>query len=179
MKRNELRLPLPCVAALLCCARAVAAPSALPADVPEALRAPAGANLVLAVHASGTQIYVCKAADDDKFQWTLKAPDAQLRDAHGAVVGHHFAGPSWKYKDGSEITGKAVAHVDSPDPTAAAWLLVNVVSHAGSGLFERVTTVQRLHTHGGAAPPAAGCDAAKAGREARVPYTADYYFYAP
>ena len=179
MKRNELRLPLPCVAALLCCARAIAAPSALPADVPEALRAPAGANLVLAVHASGTQIYVCTAAADDKFQWTLKAPDAQLRDAHGAVVGHHFAGPTWKYKDGSEITGKAVAHVDSPDPTAAAWLLVNVVSHAGSGLFERVTTVQRLHTHGGAAPPAAGCDAAKAGREARIPYTADYYFYAP
>jgi Protein of unknown function (DUF3455) len=179
MKRNELRLPLPCVAALLCCAQAVAAPGALPADVPEALRAPAGANLVLAVHASGAQIYVCTAAAADKFQWTLKAPDARLRDAHGAVVGRHFAGPTWRYKDGSEITGKAVAHVASPDPGAAAWLLVNVVSHAGRGLFERVTTVQRLHTHGGAAPPAAACAAAQAGREARIPYTADYYFYAP
>jgi hypothetical protein len=169
----------PCVVALLLVTRAVAAQIAAPADAPDALRAPADAKLVLAVHAVGAQIYRCGAAADGQFQWTLKAPDARLHDAHGAVVGHHSAGPSWKYKDGSEITGKAAAHADSPDPRAVPWLLVNVVGHSGSGLLDSVTTVQRLHTHGGAAPPASNCDAAKVGREARVPYSADYYFYAP
>jgi hypothetical protein len=170
---------LPCVVALLLVTHAVAAQIAAPADAPDALRAPADAKLVLAVHAVGAQIYLCGAAADGQFQWTPKAPDARLHDAHGDVVGHHSAGPSWKYKDGSEITGKATAHADSPDPRAVPWLLVNVVGHSGSGLLDSVTTVQRLHTHGGAAPSAANCDAAKVGREARVPYSADYYFYAP
>ena len=168
---------LPLVAALLCVTHAVAAQLAPPADVPQALSAPAGARLLLAVHASGVQIYGCAPAADGKLQWTLKSPDAQLRDARGAVVGHHSAGPSWRYQDGSEITGKAVARADSPDPQAIPWLLVNVVGHSGSGLFAQVTHVQRLHTHGGAAP-AAGCDATTQGHEARIPYTADYYFYA-
>ena len=178
MSSHKLWRRLPCVAALLLVTHAVAAPVAAPADAPEALKAPAGTRLVLAVHATGAQIYVCAAAADGKFQWTLKAPDAQLHDAHGAVVGHHAAGPSWRYKDGSEITGKAAAHADSPDPQSIPWLLVNVVSHTGGGLLERVTSVQRLHTHGGAAP-AGGCDASTQGHEARTPYSADYYFYAP
>jgi hypothetical protein len=178
MSSHELWRSLPCVAALLLVTHAVTAQVAAPADAPEALKVPADARLVLAVHATGAQIYVCAAAADGKFQWTLKAPDAQLHDAHGAVVGHHAAGPSWRYKDGSEITGKAAAHADSPDPHAVPWLLVNVVGHSGSGLLEPVTSVQRLHTHGGAAPAATRCDAAKVDREARVPYSADYYFYA-
>jgi hypothetical protein len=90
---------LPCVVALLLVTHAVAAQIAAPADAPDALRAPADAKLVLAVHAVGAQIYLCGAAADGQFQWTLKAPDARLHDAHGDVVGHHSAGPSWKYKD--------------------------------------------------------------------------------
>ena len=39
-----------------------------------------------------------------------------------------------------------------------------------------VTSIQRLATHGGV-EPAQPCDAANAGNEARVRYTADYYFY--
>jgi Protein of unknown function (DUF3455) len=172
---NRLRIPL-CAAMLLLGAPLLHAQAASPADAPETLRPPAGAKLVLAVHATGVQIYVCAAAADGRPQWTLKAPDAKLHDAHGTVVGHHSAGPSWKYKDGSEVTGKAAAHVDSPDPQSVPWLLVSVVGHSGSGLLEQVTSIQRLHTHGGAAP-AAGCDASAQGHEARIPYSADYYFY--
>jgi hypothetical protein len=52
------------------------------------------------------------------------------------------------------------------------------VSHAGNGLLTNVTTIQRVHTHGGQ-PPAEGCDAAHRDAETKSSYTADYYFYAP
>jgi Protein of unknown function (DUF3455) len=148
-------------------------------DVPESLRAAPGEHLVLAAHASGSQIYQCARGADGQPQWSLKAPDAELRNDKGGVIGHHSAGPSWKYSDGSEVTGKVAAHVDSPDGASIPWLRVTAVSHAGNGLFSHVTTIQRLHTHGGQPPPAAQCDATKPTAEVRVPYTADYYFYAP
>jgi hypothetical protein len=149
-----------------------------PPDVPDAIHAPPGERVVLAAHASGSQIYTCQSGADSKFIWTLKGPDAELRDAEDKVIGNHFAGPTWRLKDGSELTGKAVAHVDSPDPGSIPWLLVNAVAHGGKGLLNNVTTIQRVHTHGGQ-PPAGGCDEPHRNAETKVSYTADYYFYAP
>lgn len=150
-----------------------------PPPVPEAIRAPAAENLVLVAHATGAQVYVCTGAEDGKFQWTLKGPDAALHDAKGALIGHHYAGPAWKLNDGSEVTAKATAHVDSPDPNAVAWLLLSAVSHAGKGALATVTHIQRINTHGGQAPPAAQCDATRRNSETKSAYSADYYFYAP
>ena len=129
-------------------------------------------------HASGSQIYTCQAGADGKFAWALTAPAAELKDQEGKVIGSHFAGPTWKLKDGSEVTGKAAAHVDSPDPGSIPWLLVNTVGRSGNGLLTNVTTIQRLHTHGGK-PPTGGCDESHRGAETKSSYTADYYFYAP
>jgi hypothetical protein len=155
------------------------APQKEPApDVPDAIEVPAGLDVVVYAHATGSQIYTCQTAADGKFSWTLKAPDAELHDRQDKVIGQHSAGPSWKLKDGSEVTGKAAAHVDSLDADSIPWLLVNVVSHAGNGLLSSVTTIQRVHTHGGK-PPAEGCDAAHLNAENKSSYTADYYFYAP
>jgi hypothetical protein len=148
-------------------------------DVPDKIKAPAGEQIVLKAHASGAQIYVCRSETDGKPAWALKAPEAELRDDHGKVIGHHYAGPAWKHNDGSEITGKAVGRVDSPDADSIPWLLVNAIGHSGNGLFSRVTTIQRIHTKGGQPPSAAECDASKQGTEAKSNYTADYYFYAP
>jgi hypothetical protein len=147
-------------------------------DVPDAIQAPAGEEVVLLAHATGSQIYTCQAAADGKFSWTLKAPDAELHDRKDKVIGQHSAGPSWKLKDGSEVTGKAAAHVDSLDGQSIPWLLVKVVSHSGNGLLTNVTTIQRVRTHGGQAP-ADGCDAAHHDAETKSSYSADYYFYAP
>lgn len=147
-------------------------------DVPDAIQAPAGLEVVVYAHATGSQIYTCQSSPDGKFSWTLKAPDAELHDRKDKVIGQHFAGPAWKLKDGSEVTGKAAAHVDSLDPDSIPWLLVNVVSHTGNGLLSKVTTIQRVRTHGGKAP-AEGCDAAHLNTETKSAYTADYYFYAP
>jgi len=147
-------------------------------DVPDSIQAPAGEEVILLAHATGSQIYTCAAAADGKFSWTLKAPDAELHDRKDKIIGTHFAGPTWKLKDGSEVTGKAAAKVDALDPSSVPWLLVKVVGHSGNGVLSTVTTIQRIHTHGGQ-PPAEGCDAAHKDAESKSSYSADYYFYAP
>jgi hypothetical protein len=148
-------------------------------DVPEKIKAPAGEEVVLVAHASGSQIYVCQAGADGKLAWTLKAPEADLRNDQGAPIGRHYAGPTWKLNDGSEVTGKAAARVDAPDAGSIPWLLVTVTAHSGEGALSRVTDIQRIHTKGGVAPAADTCDAAKQSSESKISYTADYYFFAP
>ena len=65
-------------------------------EVPEILKAPAGEEVILVAHATGTQIYVCQAVADKKFGWVFKAPEAELTDSSGKKIVHHFAGPTWK-----------------------------------------------------------------------------------
>ena len=146
-------------------------------EAPKELQPPANEQLLLQVHAKGDQIYTCKE-NEGKFTWMLKAPDAQLTDKSGKPFGRHFEGPSWEATDGSRITGKAVANAPSPDADSIPWLLLSVVSHSESGVLAGVTSVQRVNTRGGKAS-ASGCDAAHAGGEERIPYSADYRFFAP
>jgi hypothetical protein len=160
----------------------VAASAALPLSVaaqqvPQQLQPSASEQLFLQLHAKGDQVYTCKSTSG-QFTWILKAPDAQLFDKDGKPFGKHFAGPSWEANDGSRVTGKAVANAPSPDANSIPWLLINVVSHEGACLLSRATTIQRLNTSGGKAP-SSGCDASHADQELRVPYSADYLFYAP
>lgn len=147
-------------------------------EVPEKIKASANEQVILEAHATGSQIYTCAQGTDGKYAWTLKAPEAELHDQNGAVIGHHYAGPAWKHKDGSEVTGKAVARVDSPEAGSIPWLLVTATGHSGDGVLSHVTSIQRIHTHGGP-PPDGGCDASKQGLGNKSSYTADYYFYVP
>ena len=147
-------------------------------DVPDAIAIAPGLEPVLFVHASGVQIYTCKADDSGKYSWTLKAPEAELKDRKDKVIGQHSAGPTWKLKDGSEVTGKAAAHVDALDPDSIPWLLVEVVNNSGKGALAKVTKIQRVHTHGGKPGPDV-CDEAHKDAETKSTYGADYYFYAP
>jgi hypothetical protein len=147
-------------------------------DVPDAIAVPAGLEPVLFVHASGSQIYTCAAGADGKFAWTLKAPEADLKDRKDKIIGQHSAGPTWTLKDGSQVTGKAAAHVDSLDSESVPWLLVDVSTNSGKGTLANVTKIQRVHTHGGM-PPDYGCDASHKDDETKSKYTADYYFFAP
>jgi hypothetical protein len=146
-------------------------------QVPAALQVPTNEQLVVQVHATGDQIYSCKV-DGAQPEWTLKAPDAELFDEDGKAFGKHFAGPSWEASDGSRVVGKTAANVPSPNAESIPWLLVTVVSRAGDGVLVKVSSIQRINTKGGKAP-ASGCDAAHAGQEVRVPYSADYRFFAP
>jgi len=164
--------------ARLAAAQTAAPPIAPPTDAPPALAVPVGLQLVLSARGVGSQIYTCEAGADGTFSWTIKAPDAELRDRDGKLIGQHFAGPTWKLNDGSEVTARAKSRVDSPEPNSIPWLMGNALSNAGNGLLTKVTTIQRLHTHGGK-PPAAGCDESHKDAETKTSYTADYYFYAP
>jgi hypothetical protein len=147
-----------------------------PQDVPEKLSAPASEKVILQVHASGSQIYVCQAGPDQKLTWILKAPEAELFDSHNQLVGKHYAGPTWKHTDGSEVTAKAVAREDAPEASAIPWLLLTAASHSRNGVFAGVSSIQRIHTKGGQ-PPSSGCDDAHRGAETKAAYSADYYFY--
>jgi len=147
-------------------------------SVPESIRLPGNLQPVLKGHASGNQIYVCKATgDNSQFAWVLSAPEATLVDDSGQQVAKHFAGPTWQSTDGSQVKGKMVAQT-VPDPNSIPWLLLSVVDHSGSGIMSDVVSIQRINTKGGKAP-ATGCDFQHQGENTRVSYAADYYFYSP
>lgn len=145
-------------------------------QVPPQLQPPGDEKLLFQVQGKGDQIYTC-TKDGSQFSWVLKAPEAQLLDKNGKVFGKHFAGPSWEATDGSVVVGKALVSAPAPDGASIPWLLVKIVAHSGDGLLSPITTIQRLNTSGGKAP-ASGCDASHSGVEVRVPYSADYLFYA-
>jgi Protein of unknown function (DUF3455) len=147
-------------------------------EVPEKLTVPASEHVVLRAHATGFQVYVCQDGPDQKLAWVLKAPEADLLDSTGAAIGKHYAGPTWKHSDGSEVVGKAVGRVDAPDAKSVPWLLLTAASHSGKGILSGVTFIQRIHTKDGLSPSSA-CDDAHRGAENKSPYSADYYFYAP
>jgi hypothetical protein len=149
-------------------------------DIPSILAPPATSVLLFELGARGVQIYACEAKPDDAtaFVWTFKAPEAELVNGRGEVVGTHFAGPTWQGQDGSAVIGAVLQRADAPDPGAIPWLLLEAKEHGGSGAFSTITYVQRLDTAGGVAPTE-GCDAAHAGAEVRVPYVATYAFFYP
>lgn len=102
--------------------------------VPDAIQPPQDEQIVLKAHGSGVQIYSCQGDGSGKFSWALKAPQANLMDGKGKAIGEHSAGPTWKLTDGSEVSGKAAAHADSPDAQSIPWLLINAAGHSGKWL---------------------------------------------
>jgi hypothetical protein len=129
----------------------------------------------LAVFAKGVQIYVCNKVDNANWIWAFKAPEAELFDAGGTLVGRHYAGPTWAGTDRGTVVGTVTASADAPVPDAIAWLRVEVRSREGTGVFTQASRILRVSTFGGKAPNV-GCDEARIGSELRVPYTATYYF---
>ncbi|MGH8642222.1 MAG: DUF3455 domain-containing protein [Burkholderiales bacterium] len=152
--------------ALAGCATPAATPS-----VPARLKAPAGEQLTLETVATGVQIYECSAG-----KWNFKAPEAHLFDRSGNKIGTHYAGPTWESNDGSKVVAAIAARSDAPDANAIPWLLLSAKSTAGSGVFDRTKSIQRVSTVGGTTPTDP-CTQADAGKVARVAYQAVYYFY--
>ena len=172
-----LNFALPAVALLL-----LASPTPLQAgndnrapDVPPAIAVPDGNKVHFHAYAVGVQIYVWNGSS-----WVFQAPEAVLfksqKDAlkEDHAVGLHYAGPTWEHKDGSKVVGARIASAPSPDPNAIPWLLLKAASNSGPGKVSDVSYIQRVNTVGGKAPAAAGT---ATGQVARVPYTAEYYFY--
>jgi Protein of unknown function (DUF3455) len=157
--------------------------SALP-QAPESLKVPSNQSLLMKTAAKGLQIYTCKAKTEPNtayekpaYEWTLKAPSAELFDDQGQLVGKHYAGPTWEMqKDHSLVVGAVSAKANAPQADAIPWLLLKAKSHQGKGILSSVSWVQRLDTVGGKAPTT-GCDQSHQDAEVQIPYTANYYFY--
>jgi hypothetical protein len=163
---------------LLAGGHAIAEPSNPSAGLAQKLKVGPEESLVMIVPAKGVQIYECRATkgQDGGYEWAFVAPEADLFDTRGMKIGRHYAGPSWEAPDGSKIVGSVRARADAPEEGAIAWLLLDAKSVGPDGAFSHVSSVRRVKTVGGIAP-GTGCSAAAAGTLARVPYTADYYFF--
>jgi hypothetical protein len=134
--------------------------------------------VLFSAKATGVQIYDCRADPNDSthYEWAFKAPEAELFDAKGKIIGRHYGGPTWAAGDGSKVVGEVKARELSPDTDAIPWLLLKAKTHEGNGILSQVTSIQRLETVGGKAP-VKGCDQSSLGKEIRVRYSAVYYFY--
>jgi hypothetical protein len=141
------------------------------------IEAPAGARTILTAKGEGVQIYSCMAVQDET-KWILKGPDAKLLDAGGEQIGTHFAGPTWKLSDGSQVLGELVASQASPDADSVPWLLLRAKAGSSTGRLAEVTFIRRTDTHGGV-PVAKDCQKpGDVGKSVQVRYSATYTFYA-
>jgi hypothetical protein len=180
--------PLACLPVLIALAACATAPAPVvippapvvsppaPLTLPPALALAPGEAAIATLSARGVQVYECRTGAAGA-AWAFIAPEAGLFETDGRPAGQHGAGPTWQAPDGSRLEAKVAARADAPLPGAIPWLLLDARSTGPAGRFDRVTRIRRVHTSGGAAP-AAGCDAQAVGRQARVPYTADYLFHA-
>jgi hypothetical protein len=165
--------------------------------VPLNLHLESGQEPFLVGHATGTQNYVCLASGSG-FAWSLFTPEATLFDDDRHPIVKHYFGPNplegariraaWQdCRDASTVWGRAVA--SSTDPTfveagAIPWLLVSVKDvgarpgPTGGRRLVSTSFIQRVNTHGGAAPGSGCSGPSDVGHRAFVPYSADYVFYA-
>ncbi|MBT9608649.1 MAG: DUF3455 domain-containing protein [Aquabacterium sp.] len=167
------------VAVLSILAGCASQPMVKNAELPEAVRVPAGHTQSMFTVGSGELTYECREKKDmaGAFEWAFVGPVATLSDAKGTVVGKYYAGPTWESNDGSKVTGKQVA----VSPAAAGNIplqLVKANPASGAGVMQGVSFIQRLNTVGGVAP-ALPCGAEQKGSKKVVGYKADYAFYKP
>jgi hypothetical protein len=157
----------------------VSASSGAPPTVPETIAVPAGSVLLFSRHAKGVQIYECVNG-----QWAFHAPRARLFGRHShRPTGIHYGGidrgltpgPWWEsLRDGSRIRAGNALSAPSPNPNSIPLLRLEVLEREGTGVFSPVSYIQRLNTTGGVGPTGA----CQTGAQRKVPYTADYYFFA-
>jgi hypothetical protein len=163
-------------AAALVPAAALAGPAA--PEVPEAIAVTGPHKPYLVAHAEGVQIYACTAVAGGH-AWRLLAPRATLTGDNGKVIGSHYGGPKWEARDGSIVAAARDAGA-SVDATAVDWLRLKATSATAGPDGDRLTAttyIQRIHTVGGVAPAAAGCDADSIAEQREIPYSADYVFF--
>jgi uncharacterized protein (TIGR03118 family) len=150
-------------------------------ELPSAIQVDEKANHEVARRiGAGVQVYDC---DPAKGTFTFREPQADLYDLDTAIQrGIHFVGPEpgtaqWADADGSRVVARVVARVDAPPPADPSkdvqWLQVEAFQNFGTGIFNDVTFIQRVLTHGGKAPPSCASGTTTSRR-----YTALYIFWA-
>ena len=163
--------------------------------VPANIQVPAANVPYLVGHAVGTQNYVCLPSGTG-FKFTLFTPEATLFNENGKQIITHYFSPNpdehgtvratWQDRDTSTVWGSVGPDDSSSDaafvkPGAIAWLKVTGVGDkkgpTGGANLKETTFIQRLNTTGGLAPSTGCASPNDVGKEAFMPYTADYFFY--
>ena len=143
-------------------------------------------------------------AGNPRYAWTLFTPQATLFAQNLKEITTHYFSPNpyepspspltdgpiratWQdSKDTSTVWGKVVPGDSSSDSAYVAagaipWLRVTVVGAedgpTGGDTLSATSYIHRVNTTGGIAPSTGCTSLADVGRQAFVPYTADYYFY--
>ncbi|HZZ92619.1 MAG TPA: DUF3455 domain-containing protein [Usitatibacter sp.] len=128
---------------------------------------------------NGVRVYECRQAltDPDRFHWAFVTPDATLNDpASGHDVATARAIDQWNSMIDLSSVSAVLRATQESSPGDLPWAYMRAIPTSPDGMFAGVTSIQRVNTRGGAAP-GNGCNADTAGSEARVPFTAEYYFY--
>jgi len=174
-----------------------------PPPVPDNLKVKEGNTAFLEGHAFGTQNYVCLPSGSG-VAFALFTPEATLfRDNDKQIITHFFSpNPSEPNTNPAVVTPEMIratwqhsrdsstvwAKLDQPStdpafvaPGAVAWLLLSRAGvqdgPTGGNILSATTFIQRVNTSGGLAPSSGCTSPADIGKEAFVPYTADYIFY--
>jgi hypothetical protein len=191
-------LPIACATALavafaVSLAQPARAEEVTPPPVPVNLQVPPGNTVYFVGHAVGTQNYVCLPSATG-FNFTLFTPQATLFNNRDKQLTTHYFSPNpiesgkiratWQARDTSTVWGLAEFSSSDPNfvqPGAIAWVLLKAVGAqegpGGGDTLTETTYIQRLNTAGGLAPPVGCNSAADVGKQAFVPYKADYFFY--
>lgn len=152
----------------------------MPTAIDLPLNGPNRNSRVATYFARGVQKYKARekaGSNPVTYEWGFVAPEADLYDATDAKVGTHFAGPSWQLAGTNALlVGQPYAppKTASNDLNSIDWLLLMPkTGSAPTGIFQRVTHIQRIATTGGKAPLT---PPATATETVDVPYTAVYRF---
>jgi hypothetical protein len=172
--------PIKIAAILLCAATAWTAQAAdnRAPEVPHAIAVEDGNKVHFHGFGVGFQIYTWNGAS-----WGIAVPEATLYDEDGNAVAMHFGvfdvnggfvGPAWQSNSGSQVVGALPPAAIIVNMDAIPWLRLQALTKHGPGVFAHTTFIQRVNTTGGKAPAENGTFV---GQVARIPYTADYFFY--
>ena len=172
--------------------------SITPPPVPPGLEVDPGNKVFLLGHGVGTQNYVCRPSGTG-VKYVLFTPQATLFSEDGGQVITHFFSPNpfepntdpsvvapggtirvtWQHRDSSIVWAKVKNSAVVTD--AVALLLLEKVGvqagPTGGDVLTKTTFIQRLNTTGGLAPSTGCASLTDVGKEAFIPYTADYFFY--
>ena len=199
MKKSVLAFDVAVVTLFVIAAFAIVLPEVArgdevtPPDVPEGLEVPAGNRAFLIGRAIGTQDYVCLPSSTaaSGFAYTLFTPEATLLDDDDEQLIKHYFAPNpdedsvvraaWQDSRDTSIVFAKLFRNPVPVAGAIPWLLLvqagTEEGPTGGDRLTKTTFIHRVNTTGGVAPSTGCASSADVGRQAFVPYTADYVFY--
>ena len=145
----------------------------------EAVRVPAGNEVVLETTAVGVLNYECRTnvPTPGMIGWTLASPKADLLDRTGKTVASYSGPPAtWSHVDGSSVVGSQLAVAPVVGATNLPMQLSKGTPGTGTGMLQNVSYIQRIKTKGGLdfSKP---CTQAEIGDKMTLPYQADYIFW--